>query len=458
MQIAMPKKKPPRPNLARKNLKEIKRTVPLPDGTTTRKSFYGKTLPAAQRSYLEFLNPALKLDTPSGSLAWWVINKYSPLKSHLAKSTRVKIQSASRHLLQELGDMPIAQLTASNLCQALDAIANKQTCRNPKAKGEKIMRPLGANMVNQCRQIALECNELASEEDPNIRKINRKRVPVRDEEVPIVDVFTPAEMRLLLEGFRGTPWMVPLILYGYCGLRGREAIGVEKRDLSAAGVLNIHQQGEGQRAPWKLKNRYSYRKLPLPDGMLEELRPYAFGDGRLCQNSAVKKLPNGTKVPDPKPITLSGFDRALEAKCRRIGLPPLTTHKLRHSFSTWLDENGCPRSVRLALMGQSTKAVQDRYNHASPEKMREWLGKLWEASYEEVDRELLPIAPGASGNPRKESITGEANGRSVLTTADVCTIRELAGEVSAAELSRRFGVSRKTISNITTGKTWKRTA
>ena len=110
---------------------------------------------------------------------------------------------------------------------------------------------------------------------------------------------------------------------------------------------------------------------------------------------------------------------------RRARLRVLTAHELRHSFSSWLDENGCPRSVRIALLGQSRKGVHDRYNH--PTTMREWLGKLWEASNaEEAEPRFVDYERAKAG--RVSIPAGEKNGRAKLTAADVAAIRSELGK------------------------------
>lgn len=160
-------------------------------------------------------------------------------------------------------------------------------------------------------------------------------------------------------------------------------------------------------------------------------------------------------IIDPAmPKKKTNYYRALANACTRIGLPVTTPHEFRHSFSTWLDENGCPRSVRLALLGQSRRAVQDRYNHASPEAMREWLGKFYSAAQLPVTRELAPKRPQLG---TQTPSAGESNGRATLKVEDVKQIRARAAE-GPSVLAREFGVDRRTISKIINRETWKNVA
>jgi len=372
---------------ARAKLKEIKRTVTV-DGRTFRKSFYGETLELAQQAYLLFVNPPLQpaeSEPPPGSFGWILKNKWAPLKSHRRKNTRLNLQHASRHILGELAYEWIEDIDATRLVIALDAIATKETCRNPRAKSKLkrvngelveipptyIYKPLSASLVNRCRLVALDVNELASELYPDkVRRINPKRVPKREEETKVVEVYSPQEMRRLLNAARGTIAHLPVLLYGFLGEALNEALGHNCGDLSADGVLHLTHQAErdGDRTV-KLKSRYRRRSFPLPEGLLEELRPFAFSGGRLVKNG------------EGNPMKMDAVDRALFAAQARAGLRRLTCHELRHSFSSWLDENGCPESVRLRLMGQSAKKVKDRYNHPTDEALKRWLTRYWKASF-----------------------------------------------------------------------------
>lgn len=453
----MPRKKK-RVNEARKRLFEYKGEIPNEDGSTSRKSFYSRiSKEDAKRKWQDELNPPLQSSAAEGTFAWYFIFKYIPTKSHLSDNSRRSIQESARHLLPEIGHLPMNVIDATVFCQALSNIEAKKTCRNPKAKGKQrksasgeieivppkyIFKPLGASMVNKCRRFGLECHELACELERSLRPINPKRVPVRHEEPPEVKVYTPWQMRRLLDASKGTQAYLPVLIYGFLGITLREGTGLLASDLDAKGILHVRRQTKrkGKETTTKLKTRFRTRDLPLPPGLMEEIRAYAFGDGRLMRNL------------DGEPASPSGVSSAIEAAEKRAGLHRLTVHKLRHCFSSWLDENGCPRSVRLALMGQSRKAVQDRYNH--PTLMRDWLGKLWEASFvpDQQEEELVPYVPVLGP---KEPAIGMAHGRAVLDPEKVRDIRErLAKQESRLSIAKRYGVSWKTIQSIANGRTW----
>lgn len=62
--------------------------------------------------------------------------------------------------------------------------------------------------------------------------------------------------------------------------------------------------------------------------------------------------------------------RALKRACKRSGVGEITVHGLRHTFATWLAQNGVSKEVRMKLMGHSAKDVHDRYTHFDVESLR----------------------------------------------------------------------------------------
>ncbi len=453
----MPKKLT-RVNTARKRLKEIKRSVPDPKrpGSTTRRSFYGHTLAEAEQSYREFINPPLNLDQtddlPEGSFVWYLVNAHAPLKAHSRANTRNTNKTVARHVLEEIGHLQVKDITAVVLAEMLSRLDHKLTHRNkaakPKMKSGNLVQPveiwekLAPSTVNKCRRLALEVCEIAAEMDQAIRPINSKRVPRREEPEPEVDVYSPVEMRRLLVAAAGHPLRAGILLYGFLGVRLREGCGFSYTDLKPDGTLQLRYQVDIETGALtaNLKSKYAKRDFPLPDGLLEELRALCFPRSRLILNS------------EGNPYRADSIDRDLAVIMRRAGLRILTAHGFRHSFSSWLDENGCPRSVRIRLLGQTPKGVHDRYNH--PTKMKEWLGRFWEASFEEEDSPRVVTYIKGKPGPAVP-LAGERNGRSRLTADEVRTIRAELATRTVAEISRTYGVHRRTIEKIRDGEIWK---
>lgn len=420
--------------------KEIKRTLTLPDGRTVRRSFYGRTVEEAEQRWREAQTAPLTSAFPPGSFGWWMVVKWAPLKAHLEEGTLSNYQTAANHLLPELGNEQVKSIDATRLVIALNNIAAKKTLRNKTAKhSEPIYKPLSSSIVNRCRMIALDVCSLAAESGAGnfirSRRVVRRRPPEK-----VVEVYSPPEMRLLLEASRGRVGFPLALFCQFLGLTINEARALKASDLSPDGFLRvdylIKKSGDRSR---KMKTEYRHRTFPLPEGILDEVRALAAKGEWLCQNT------EGNKISE------SSARVALELSIKRSGLRRLTHHELRHSFSSWLEENGCPRSIRLALMGQSRQSVADRYNHASEEGMRTWLARLWEASFEQIARPPAP-APKIT----KVERGGERNSRAKLTSEDIAKIlaRLEAGEMLKS-IAADYKVDRSTIGKIKSGRNWR---
>lgn len=467
---------------ARRKLKEVKRPVQDPEGRTYLKSFYGRTKEDAERAWREYCNPLGEPDLsnitdverladllPVDSVPWWFAKKYWPLKAHLRPNSVHALQQAARHLLPELEDVSIQSMTATVLTEALDRIAAKKTLRNGSARPKPvrqpdgsivyvrpkpIYKPLSAAVVNKCRSLALEINELASDElgaatgAKRVARINAKWVPIRAtkkrqkaSEISDVVKYSPPMLWALIQGARGTVAFVPAIL-GACGLRLNEQIGVRPEDLLVSRVLLVEFQDDGEGELADLKTDNSVRRLPLPEALYELLEPFRFKGARLGCGKYGQPLIDGN--------LRTAFYRVM----RKVGLPQVPPHKLRLSFSSWLENNGCPESVRRRLMGHSDADLHGRYNKASEDLAREWMERFMAAMLEPLDKATL--------NPRKARLGtkspnyGVKNGRAKLTPEKVALARQLLDQgMTTYGVGKKLGVDRKTIWNIQSGKTWR---
>lgn len=75
-----------------------------------------------------------------------------------------------------------------------------------------------------------------------------------------------------------------------------------------------------------------------------------------------------------RPLDTSHFARDLQREAKRIGLPKITFHGLRHSFCTWAEAEGINRSITSKIMGHRSQHTTDRYSHSNEETLGKAVG------------------------------------------------------------------------------------
>ncbi len=98
------------------------------------------------------------------------------------------------------------------------------------------------------------------------------------------------------------------------------------------------------------------------------------------------------------------FDRTVAALGLNAGIEDgrqkICFHGLRHTFASWLVEQGVDLFVVKELMGHSVLAMTERYSHLAPDALRLAVGKLDESirrgQEAEAQSKVIPLR-GAQG-------------------------------------------------------------
>lgn len=64
-----------------------------------------------------------------------------------------------------------------------------------------------------------------------------------------------------------------------------------------------------------------------------------------------------------RPPNLSAFNKALKAACRQAGAPPVTSHGLRHTYVSWMVDDGHTADQIAFWIGDTPQTVQQVYAH-----------------------------------------------------------------------------------------------
>jgi integrase len=194
---------------------------------------------------------------------------------------------------------------------------------------------------------------------------------VRQEEITPLD---PNQARWFLEAAKVDRFECLYILSLTCGLRMGEALGLKWSDIDFdAGTLRVNRQlqriREGGGLVFSEPKNASRRTIDLPQKAVEALRIHrkqqaeeklrasSYKDSGLVFSTVI-----GTPV-DAQNI----INRHFKPLLKRVGLPDIRWHDLRHTCATLLLSRGThPKYVQQLLGHASIQLTLDRYSHWMP--------------------------------------------------------------------------------------------
>jgi site-specific recombinase XerD len=167
-------------------------------------------------------------------------------------------------------------------------------------------------------------------------------------------VLSPEEvMRLLAAALPGRDRTLLDVAYS-CGLRLKELVGLQVKDIDSARMVLIIRHGKGQKE----------RLVPLSPRLLEVLRAY------WRQYRPGTWLFPGVNRPTMA-LTGGAVQRLCRRTAKRAGLKKrIYPHVLRHSFATHLLEAGVDLLSVQALLGHSHFNTTAKYLHVSMRRLQ----------------------------------------------------------------------------------------
>jgi integrase len=189
--------------------------------------------------------------------------------------------------------------------------------------------------------------------------------------------LNPDEANLLLAGLKSrSPQSYDMALLSlYAGMRFGEIASLTWHDIDfERGIITI-------RNPKNKKNRVAY----LNSHIREVLEPRASQDGK----GLIFKDINGERVGRIsnvyRRVADDLFNKGVTDHLQRVGF-----HTLRHTFASWLVEDGQNLYAVKELMGHSDFKMTQRYSHLAPEGLRE-VAKSLEGKLAKSESNVLRI-------------------------------------------------------------------
>ncbi len=330
-----------------------------------RTTVYGKTRAeaAAKLRILQRQAPAPVVNLTLGKrtlndlLEAWLETKAPNLKPRTLADYR---HTCERYLSPALGTMPLSKLTPERIERLLACYQD-----HPRTAQKLYLR------LSQALALAVRWGWLAS--NP-CERVDAPRYRVRRKEL-----WAPEQLRTFLDQTRDH-WLHPLwVLLSFSGIRLGEALALEWQDVDLAkGRIRIAksvQRIEGQCVTSEPKTAAGVRGITLPGEVIEALQRQALA--RLAQGGGPLVF-MGAKG-DPLPATT--VQGTMRRACKRLGLPPMTPHGLRHLHASILLAEGLPIPAVSQRLGHANSAVTMAiYAHA--------IGKDDSAATEAIERAI----------------------------------------------------------------------
>jgi integrase/recombinase XerD len=174
----------------------------------------------------------------------------------------------------------------------------------------------------------------------------------REKKLPVV--LSVAEVRRILGCLYHPRYRACLTTIYSCGLRLREGVHLQVRDIDSDRMMIHVRKGKGA------KDRY----VPLPLSTLKILRQHWSTHRHprwLFPASIRTDLPPSAAI---RPIHVSSVQKAFKAALQESGVQkPATVHTLRHSYATHLLEAGVNLRIIQAYLGHSSPKTTALYTH-----------------------------------------------------------------------------------------------
>lgn len=286
----------------------------------------------------------------------------------LKKSGQAHYKYQLLHILPTLGGIRLTDISPILVQQLITAKAgsglSSQSIRHIKNALSAILR--------YARDLGFITGMLATEV---VRIPNSAPKPVKRQALTVLQATMLLEMiapkyRPVFQFFLST------------GARSSEAAGLRWSDLNLSDTPLI--AGGEIRLPYTVHFRYAWisreyselksdmsrRDVPMTTQLWVELQ--TLYERRNPDSDIVFTAVRGKKKPVPMDMH-NALNRILKPLGKKLAMPWLNIHTLRHTMATWLDAAGAPMGQRVKMLGHADQTTTMRYTHADMESQREAL-------------------------------------------------------------------------------------
>ena len=300
----------------------------------------------------------------------WIASRCGGVRGSTLAGYRACVR---RHIVPGIGHIPLQALTRMQI-QALYG----QLARSGNLRGGGLS-PKSVHNVQVCLHAALEeavKNRLIAS-NPADGSHRRPR------DGPEMKTWTLEELRAFLIEARGHQDFALYRTAAQTGMRRGELLGLHWRDLDLeADILTVRQQWSRQDQQLRFgppKTRNGLRSIELDPGTARLLRQHREAQEllRLDVGSSYRSdldlvFPGPLGAPQDPDVVYRRFASLLRRLGRRLDIPRIRFHDLRHTHATLLLEDGLDgKYVSQRLGHDSVQTTLELYGHVSSRRRRD---------------------------------------------------------------------------------------
>lgn len=318
--------------------------------------------------YVSQANAKAAVPEGAATLRQFVEARFNP--DHIAalrQGGQIHYKTQLNHILPSLGDIRLSDISPM-LAQRL-LVSKAQS--GLSAQSVRHIRNALSAILGYARDLGFIDGRLATEavRIPSAAPAERKALTVEQARLLLEAIalkYRPLIQFLLSTGARASE---------ASGLRWQD-INLTERPVICGGEVRMPYTIHFRHA-WKyrryaeLKTGKSRRDVPMTSALWVELQTlYEKRD----PSSDVVFTACRWKKQRAVPVDMHNFlNKILKPLGKKLGMPWLNIHCLRHTTSTWLDAAGAPMGQKQLLLGHASSKVSMGYTHAEADSQREAL-------------------------------------------------------------------------------------
>jgi integrase len=295
----------------------------------------GRSRPRSDQTILEASIEWIKTRKPDANAA-------PDVKRRRGNRVRDNQRHLDHHILPELGDLRLPELTPERMQAFIQKLEGKKTARNGEKNDGETVRTLKPTTINN---VIITLRKMMN--DLGYPMHVKYKVP----QSGYGWIKVASDVARFLNACN-QPWFrMACELAVSAGLRQGEVAGLryDRVDFER-GTIMIDRSYEG---PTKSKHT---RAVPLSPDLAASLKRWRLATGATSKGLVV--------TIDGKPLTddETGMARRTRRACKRAGVEPVTFHQLRHTYASHLAER-VSLPIVGAVLGHADPKTTARYAH-----------------------------------------------------------------------------------------------